>query len=474
MKAAALFATFAAVAVAEKHCTGTCLGGDPNSLMGEVRVQKEAQWKVAEAEGRLPQNVTSVMGQKSKMTCNDGSITAANGLTYGCSNVDLDSFMSLADLSTGITGSFTYTSDIWGWRSDEGTEITILCMNNAVTFIDSTNPVSPVHVATMMSVGSRSASWCDIKVHKDTAYVVKDSAPQQGIQVFDMKRLATEGSYSGSPPNLSPDFQYNEHGSSHNLVVDTESEFLYSVGSNTCRGGLHMVDISEPLNPQFAGCAGADGYIHDAQCVVYTGPDTRYTGREICFGFNENTMTIYDVTDKANPEILSREGYSGSAYTHQGWLNADMTSVLLNDELDEQRGTTDNRRTRTYVWDVTALDKPFETGRFDHPEQSVDHNLYMWGAIHRNGWGGNPAIPNTDISDSYAYLSNYCSGLQIVNLDSMTSGVISTAGFFDTEPTCSRAIFEGTWSNYMHPSGVIANSNIGSGVYFLESSLTMN
>jgi len=463
----AFFATLVAGAAAaqELHCTGSCLGGDPNSLMGQVKQVKVDHWERAAAEGRLPQNMTSVKGQKSKMSCTDGKVSA-NGVDYACNNMDMYSFMSLGDLSSGINGQFSYTSDIWGWQAADGTEITILCMNNAVTFIDSTNPTIPVHVATMMSVGSRSAAWCDVKVHKDVAYVVKDSAPQQGIQVFDLNRLATEGSGS-NPPNLSPDFQYNEHGSSHNVVIDTESEVLYSVGSNTCRGGLHMIDVSTPLEPSFLGCADSDGYIHDAQCVVYTGPDTRYTGREICFGFNENTLTIYDVTEKSSPQVIFRLGYSGSAYTHQGWLNADMTSLLLNDELDEQRGTTDNRRTRTYVWDINNLEAAFETGRFDHPEQSIDHNLYMWGPIHRNGWGGNPPMANPP-QDKYSYLANYCSGLRVVDLSQQENGVITQAGFFDTEPECNTADFEGAWSNYMHPSGVIAVSNIGSGVYFLE------
>ena len=108
------------------------------------------------------------------------------------------------------------------------------------------------------------------------------------------------------------------------------------------------------------GCADSDGYIHDAQCVVYTGPDTRYQGSQICFGFNEDTLTIYDVTDKSNPKVIFRLGYQGSVYTHQGWLNADMTSLLLNDELDEQRGTTIGQRTRTYVWDISDLENAFE------------------------------------------------------------------------------------------------------------------
>ena len=42
-----------------------------------------------------------------------------------------------------------------------------------------------------------------------------------------------------------------------------------------------MVNISNPLDPQYAGCFEQDGYVHDAQCVTYHGPDDRYFGREV-------------------------------------------------------------------------------------------------------------------------------------------------------------------------------------------------
>ena len=41
------------------------------------------------------------------------------------------------------------------------------------------------------------------------------------------------------------------------------------------------MDVSDPLNPTFAGCFGDDGYVHDAQCTIYTGPDTEHQGKEV-------------------------------------------------------------------------------------------------------------------------------------------------------------------------------------------------
>ena len=78
-----------------------------------------------------------------------------------------------------------------------------------------------------------------------------------------------------------------------------------------------MVDVKDPKNPKFAGCYAEDGYTHDAQCVIYNGPDTKYQGREVCFNFNENTLTLVDVTNRTNPVMISKRGYEDYSYTHQ-------------------------------------------------------------------------------------------------------------------------------------------------------------
>merc|ERR1712176_960465 len=78
---------------------------------------------------------------------------------------------------------------------------------------------------------------------------------------------------------------YSGFGKCHNIFINEDTGYLYAVGTNTCSGGLHIVDVSDPANPKQAGCfehAGSSSYIHDVQCVVYHGPDTRYKGREIC------------------------------------------------------------------------------------------------------------------------------------------------------------------------------------------------
>ena len=97
------------------------------------------------------------------------------------------------------------------------------------------------------------------------------------------------------------------------LTILSPTKRVYAVGTSTCNSGVHVVNVRDPTSPTFC-----DGYVHDAQCVNYKEPDIRYSGKEICFCYNEDTLTVVDVTDKTNMKLVSRVGYKNSQYTHQG------------------------------------------------------------------------------------------------------------------------------------------------------------
>ena len=48
--------------------------------------------------------------------------------------------------------------------------------------------------------------------------------------------------------------------------------------------------------------APQDGYTHDAQCIVYRGPDKKYFGRDICYGYNEDTLSKFEIPNTAMTE----------------------------------------------------------------------------------------------------------------------------------------------------------------------------
>ena len=87
------------------------------------------------------------------------------------------------------------------------------------------------------------------------AFVVADGAGWHGMQVFDLTRLRD---VSGGPATFEPDALYEGFASAHNVAINEDTGIAYglgaSMGGETCGGGLHMIDINDPLRPTFIGC----------------------------------------------------------------------------------------------------------------------------------------------------------------------------------------------------------------------------
>lgn len=382
-----------------------------------------------------------------KIDCAEGDIEG-----FGCAEVDLLSFVALGDLGGG---KGIRMNDVWGWTdSESGREFALAGRTNGTSFVEVTDPENPVYLGDLpMTEGANAASWRDMKVFQHYAYIVADGSGQHGMQVFDLNHLldVTE------PQTFEADAHYDAIGSAHNIVINESTGFAYAVGVNsggeTCGGGLHMIDINDPLNPSFAGCFGHEGtgragtgYSHDAQCVIYNGPDTEHTGKEICFGGNETAVSIADVTDKSNPIALSTAEYPNAGYTHQGWLTDNHEFFYVNDELDEVSG--EQSRTRTMVFDVRDLDDPILVQEMMGTTAASDHNLYVRG--------------------NYMYQSNYSAGLRILDVSDPENPV--EVGYFDVNPVGdNEAGFNGTWSNYPYfESGTILVTGIESGLFMLK------
>ncbi|MBB5869095.1 choice-of-anchor B domain-containing protein [Allocatelliglobosispora scoriae] len=355
---------------------------------------------------------------------------------YPCSNVDLLSVLPLASIGGGNGNS------MWGWTdSATGKEYIIFGRTTGAAFIDVSVPTAPVYLGNLPSYNGTSSSWRDIKVYANHAFIGADSISTHGMQVFDLTRLRTVT----TPQTFTADARYTGFGNSHTLSVNEETGFIYAVGTNTCSGGVHMVNVSNPKVPVNAGCVSNDGYVHENQCVVYHGPDTAYSNHEICFNYNTDTLTIVDVTNKSAPVQLSRTGYAGSGYTHQGWLTGDHARLLMDDELD-----TDLPGTKTFIWNVSDLNAPVNTGVYVSPtSQATDHNLYIIG--------------------SKAYQASYRAGFRMFDITNIASSSISEIGYFDIYPAANNTGFNGAWNVYpFFASGTIAISGIEQGLFLVK------
>ena len=378
---------------------------------------------------------------------------------YPCKGVDLKGFVPLPALGSPSG------NDVWGWtdlKNDREYAIVGTTVNTA--FVDVTNASDPVVVAFMPSEGvPDNVLWRDLKVDGHHAFVVSELTAS-GVQVFDLHRL--RGLDGPTPEVLEPDTVYNKVSNTHNIEINKRSDYAYAVGTNTCgangeNGGLHMIDISKPEKPDFAGCARVNevkngepnNYVHDTHCVNYHGPDEDYTGRELCFGSNENTVAIYDVTNKDNPKVISTSTYPQAQYTHQGVLTRNQRYFVFGDELDEQ---VNGQPTTTYVLDVRDLDNPPRPKPFFHETASIDHNMF----VHKN----------------LVYQSNYAEGLQVLKYSNSSlrqpKDQLRRVGFFDVVPGVDFPEFAGTWSNFrFRYSGTVLVSTIeneGNGLFILK------
>lgn len=402
---------------------------------------------------------------KLEAVSSSGSAECIDGMAgeYACSGIDLVSHISLKDLGCDGDGS-----DMWGWTDSESNEYVLATCEDGTSMVDITDPKSPV-VLGFLPTNTFTSWWFDVKVYKDYAYIGSE-AKGHGMSIFDLKQLTVlTNKYRSSDAFigrtvagsvnlgnvLKPNSVYKEFGSSHNLIINEETGFLYAVGSKTCDGGPHILDLKDPANPAFVGCYSEDGYTHDAECVIYNGPDTRYAGREICFYYNEDTLTIVDVNDKSNMKMLSRQGYEGARYTHQGALNPAMSHLFLNDELDEEEIDELEGHTRSMIWDVQLLDAPKLIGNFYSEQTAIDHNEY----IHKG----------------VSWQTNYCAGLRVLDARTMESGTTKELAYFDVSPECDTAIFMGSWSSYpFYESGIVAVNSIERGLFLLKPTFKLD
>jgi choice-of-anchor B domain-containing protein len=384
--------------------------------------------------------------------CSDGNIQ-----NFNCKGVDLKSFLPIENIGgeRGIS-----LNDIWGWTDPQtGTEYALVGRTDGTAFVDVSDPTNPVYVGELpLTDGARINAWRDVKVYKDHAYVVADNAGDHGMQIFDLTQLR-DVEAEDMPVTFESTAHYDQVNSVHNIVINEETGYAYAVGSSgggkTCGGGLHMINIQDPVNPTFAGCfahrqtgRSGTGYVHDAQCLVYDGPDQDYQGREICLGSNETHLSIADVTNKDSTEAIAKASFPNHAYIHQGWFGKNQRYFYQNDELDELQGKADH--TRTLIWDLKDLDNPTLVKEFMLPEKSTDHNLYVKG--------------------DRMYQSNYKSGLRILDISDPTNP--KEVAHFDTQPYGKNSPgFQGSWSNYPYfDSGIVIVSSIGEGLFVLKPS----
>jgi choice-of-anchor B domain-containing protein len=371
--------------------------------------------------------------------------SGAGRIAFTASNVQLLGWKTLSD----FPGNNTSGNDCWGYTSSSGREYAVIGLSDGTGFVEVTDPGNPV-IVDFEPHNSAPSLWRCVKVYQDYAYTGSEAGG--GIQIFDMTNIdsgtVTASSISGGSCTTA----------THTLAVDETSGFLYRAGGGgSCDPdlggplpsnyqGLQIYSLANPALPVLVGQWNTGRYVHECQVVTWDLPGI-YNGKQIAFCYSEDTsggtnprLQILDVTNKGAITVLSTTSYTGSQFSHQGWLSDNKLHLYLNDELDD--GSFGGARTR--VFSISNLAAPSYLGFFTSGASSIDHNLYVVG--------------------NRVYESNYRSGLRV--FDNTTPTAPTQIGFFDTYPADDGQEFNSLWSNYPYfASGTIIGGDIEKGLW---------
>jgi choice-of-anchor B domain-containing protein len=364
---------------------------------------------------------------------------------YPCEDVDLVQYTPFSTVLATMN---------WGWTDpDSGGEWAIQASYSMVVFIymgDAQGGGMSASIQYAMALHNGGGNtWSDVKTYGNWLLHGSEKAGH-GVQILDLKKHLVP--HSGSAIELQPDKWWGGFGDSHNLVVNEETSLAFGMdvaggdlGWNFC--GLYAFDIRDPMNPVAKGCLYS-GSTHDAQCVLYRGPDEAYFGKEICFVYAGNSgLVILDITDLNNPKtVASISSYVNKAYTHQGWINCQHDTVFFGDEVDEM--SNGGSKVRTFVVDVSTLSEPTIMNVHVSGVDSIDHNQYVCGG--------------------FVYQSNYESGLRILDgsqAQTNKAGKMTEVAYFDIFPDRDAVSFKGTWNVWPYfKSGRVIIGDIDGGL----------
>ncbi|RBQ86437.1 hypothetical protein VDGD_08047 [Verticillium dahliae] len=455
---------------------------DNGALHEHIMAEKLSFWQGEQAAGLLD---STKWPRLNYTKCVNGKAEAVKGdplHTFRCKNIDLYDFVNHAELgSPGSDVQLRTGSGSWGWVHEEsGREFVANGQYDGTSFIEIL-PEGKIKVLGFLPAVVPAAArslWKEVRRYKN--YIVVGSELEgHGVQIFDLTKLLDIELKAGDKPvrfgkaDLTGWFNDLPIGSSHNVVINEEAGYGASVGSRprneSALGGFIFFDLKDPSKPVKLGIAKDDGYVHDAECLIYRGPDARYDGRDICYGYNEDSLTIYDVTDKSKPLIVSVTSYTGVQYTHQGAVldKKWQQYLILDDEYDEvgrtgpHVGPAIDGYPVTYIWDISDLEAPKQTGLYKGTVRSVDHNQYV------------------NKYDGLVYQSNYGAGLRVYDVSSIpedpTGDSVCEVAYFDIYPEDDSApgggnpAFVGSWSSYAEfPSGYVWINTIERGGYLVK------
>ena len=340
---------------------------------------------------------------RGRVSC-DGGMAGA----FSCSGVDLLAHVALEDFALEPP----FGNDIWGFVDlNTEREYAVVGLSNGVSIVDVTDPSAPFEVG---HVSGGDTYWRDVKVFQTydgeagrwRSYGYAGAEAADSVVVIDLTGLPNAVSLAGT---------HTDNTSSHNVYVSNveyatntpvagwPAPLLQVLGSNERFGAFRSYSLGDPAAPELAGqspAESAEHYSHDATSMLVTDGRAAACGSgagacEVLFDFSESTFDLWDLSDQANPVLLSSTSYDGASYVHSGWWSEDQRYLFVHDELDEQY---QGLNTTLRVFDLTSLRSPVQTTVWTGSTEAIDHNGYVRGNRY--------------------YMSTYTRGLTVLDITS--------------------------------------------------------
>jgi choice-of-anchor B domain-containing protein len=312
----------------------------------------------------------------------------------------------------------TYYSSVWGYTDVNGREYAILGCYNGTAIVDLNYLPGSLPEVAFIPGPTATYSYREFKTYLQYLYIVSEGG--SGVQIVDL---------SGLPNSVQVLSSYTVIDRAH--TISESSGFLYLNGGTATLGsanvgGTRIVSLANPGVPQSVGVFG-NHYVHDA----YTRNDTMFAAG--IFGIG---LSILDVRNKSNPQLLKTITYPGSG-THNSWVTENGAYALTTDEIGNTAKTLK-------IWDIRDLENITNIAEWNPRPGETIHNVVGKG--------------------NYAYCAFYKAGILIADITDPLNPTL--AGSYDTFPDTVQAIFDGAWGVYpLLPSGKILVSDMTYGLF---------